>query len=1412
MTVRVLGPLDTGAEQLSPRERAILAALIVRLGSSVSPAELAEAYWGEDLPATWAQQIKTSIARIRRRLGHDAIATRGSAYAAGIEPDVIDAVRFERLVSTAGQHGLHDEHDRAIDAYTRALGLWRGAAYPELADWEPGVVEAMRLDEIRRSAEAELLDARLKTGDHRAVIPAAERLVREAPLREERWAILALANYQSGRQAEALAVLRAARGRLLDELGIEPGARLTQLETAILRQDPALDPVRPLPRVSQGCPYRGLAAFGPADADEFFGRDTEIDELLERVTAGSITAVTGPSGSGKSSLVLAGVVPRLIERGRRVHVMRPGSAAATELHRIVEDGAADLVVIDQAEELLHGGGTEIEPFCATAARFTAGGGAIMLTIRSDFLDEAAALPHVGTHLARGVYVLAPLSREAMRAAITEPATRAGLRLEPGLVELVLRDAADRSSTLPPLSHAMQETWVRREGITLTVEGYEAAGGIGGAIAQSAEELYQRLGEHDRELCRALMLRLVENAEDGMPIRRRVALEPLLDDPQRRAVVDALVASRLVVADGPVLQIVHEAVATALPRLEEWLQADADGARLMRHVASAADTWEIGGRREDDLLRGARLEAALEWAASADPDLTERERAFLEASDARRRAETEAVREQAARDRRQNCRLRWALAGAAMLLVASVVASGVAVVRGNEATAAAEETLIQAVTSTSGTLLDSNREMAALLAVQAYRRWPDDPRSADALMRVMTGVGPLMGNRFIPDAEWRIGASPIPGTSEVVVVRDGTHVGIHDLQTGELLRTVDTLDSSDWLIRPWVRVSPDGSTIAVVQHVPEPEAGPGEDDLDHWADELVHFYDVASGERIGAPVHVDDFSTTVSFNSDGSQLMWAHMGRIVLVERDSGRVRLSDPLLPVLPPPEDAQMRAEGAFAPGDGIVVSTRDDEALVLDSATFEVRRRIPLPPGTGSGDMVVGADGVGVTYGPEGITAFTVDGSVLWTRPALGSRCSRMAISSVRRLALCGDETGRLMRWNVDTGEQVGDEWRYQLGGGGELALSGDEAELLLMSAVSPSIPRLRLDGGGPAAATLGGPELTVVWGFDPTGRYVVLGDTDTFEGEQVPHYQVWDVHEKRVVLRIPEDVDAEEGALITDPRWVGDRLFVWLPDLETGLLPTAVIDPATGSLERTPLPLNTWWVFPDASGEIVYATLEDIPETEEAESQEVVAYEFPSWRRLPFRIDRVDAEGPVVSLSTTPDGNRIAVTEERGGADPFRTTVHSDDGTVLAAGLPRAQATVLLPDGTLVAAVAAGLELYDSATLTRLSVLPGPGEFVWHLTASKDGQVLAHASSGVGVTLIDGESRRRIGGMIPAGADSFSFLSPDGSGFITSGTTGVQYWTLDPEAHAEAACALVGREPSPEECHAYFAEFGEQHPICD
>ncbi|MDR7189622.1 DNA-binding SARP family transcriptional activator/energy-coupling factor transporter ATP-binding protein EcfA2 [Microbacterium sp. BE35] len=770
MAIRVLGPLDTGTEQtLSPRERVVLAALIVRAGRTVAPGDLAQACWGEDPPRTWPQQVKTCVARIRAGLGSAAIVTRGSEYSLGIDPATIDAFEFERLVSSARQHALHDEHDRAVDAYRRALELWRGEPYAELADWEPAAVEAERLIEIRDSAQEELLEARLAEGEHRAVIADAERLVRAAPLREDRWAILAIANYRAGRQAEALATVRAARVRLAEELGIDIGPRLGELESSMLQQDPALMLVKTRHRVSDTCPYRGLAAYSIVDADEFFGREGDIDTLLQRVRPGTLTAVVGASGSGKSSLVFAGLLPHASE-GRRVAVVTAGREAAAHLRaRIEQRGADDIVVVDQSEALFQLPEQEREELCTLVAGVLAAGSAVVLTLRSDFLDRATGLPHIGTLIGRGVYAIGPLSLAGLREAIEYPATRAGLRLEPGLVELVVRDADDRRSTLPHVSHALVETWIRREGATLTVAGYEASGGIVGAIAQSAESLYRSLDDEDAGACRSLMLRLVHRGVDGASVRRTAQLAPLVADPARRRVLDRLVTARLLATDGDEVSVAHEAVATAWPRLDGWLEEDAEGARLVATVATAAELWSGAGRRDEDLLRGARLHAALDWRDEAQPDLTAVERELLDASAEREQDEVRELGERAAREKRSNRRLRWAVGGAGVLLVAAIVGGSLAAIRGGEAQVAAENASVEALVATSLSLLDQDREAAALLAAEAYRRWPEDPRTRSALWGVMTNSGGVVAVHHGGDASvpW---LDVVPGTDTAVGCR------------------------------------------------------------------------------------------------------------------------------------------------------------------------------------------------------------------------------------------------------------------------------------------------------------------------------------------------------------------------------------------------------------------------------------------------------------------------------------------------------------------------------------------------------------------------------------------------------------------------------------------------------------------
>ena len=219
----------------------MVAALAVTPGQEVRPGELAEACWGESVPRTWTKQVQALVSRVRRRLGSGAILTTTQGYALGVDPETIDSVRFERLVERARRHRDDGDPERAIAGYERALALWRGPPFSDVAAWPPASVEAARLDEMRRAAEEDLLEAHLDCGEHHSVIAEAERLVRAEPLSERRWAILALALYRSGRQADALAALRRMRDELDVRLGVDPGAEITALETDILRQDPRLD-------------------------------------------------------------------------------------------------------------------------------------------------------------------------------------------------------------------------------------------------------------------------------------------------------------------------------------------------------------------------------------------------------------------------------------------------------------------------------------------------------------------------------------------------------------------------------------------------------------------------------------------------------------------------------------------------------------------------------------------------------------------------------------------------------------------------------------------------------------------------------------------------------------------------------------------------------------------------------------------------------------------------------------------------------------------------------------------------------------------------------------------------------------------------------------------------------------------
>ena len=326
--IGVLGPLtvDGNSAGLAPRDRVVLAALAMHPGEVISAERLADALWGEQPPTTWKKVVPGCVMRLRRALGAEAIETVADGYRLVVPGDEVDARRFERLVGRAHELLTLGEPERAAHLAGEALGLWRGRALDDLDGWDAGQIEAARLEELRRDAEELHIDAALKAGRYRDVLGEAQVRVAEAPLRERRWALLATAQYQAGRQGEALRTLHRARTVLATELGVDPGPELVALEQAVLRQDPTLAAHELGPEPTAVCPYPGLVAYEMGDADGFFGRDADVAECLRRLATAGVLAVVGPSGSGKSSLVRAGVAAALVRDHHRVVIVTPGRA------------------------------------------------------------------------------------------------------------------------------------------------------------------------------------------------------------------------------------------------------------------------------------------------------------------------------------------------------------------------------------------------------------------------------------------------------------------------------------------------------------------------------------------------------------------------------------------------------------------------------------------------------------------------------------------------------------------------------------------------------------------------------------------------------------------------------------------------------------------------------------------------------------------------------------------------------------------------------------------------------------------------------------------------------------------------------------------------------------------------------
>jgi DNA-binding SARP family transcriptional activator/WD40 repeat protein len=483
------------------------------------------------------------------------------------------------------------------------------------------------------------------------------------------------------------------------------------------------------------CPYKGLAPFDAVDADYFFGRERLVADLVARLVGAPLLGVVGPSGSGKSSVVRAGLLPALAggvlpgsNRWTR-ELIRPGDHPMHALRRAAgqfPDERRVVLVVDQFEEVFTAcaDGRERGEFVEAlvrAARDPEGAAVVVLAVRADFYGRCAAYPELSALLGANHVLVGPMTRDELLRAIELPARRAGLRLEPELVDRLLADCEGEPGALPLLSTALLELWQQRDGRHLRLAGYERTGGVRGAVARLAEAAYERLDTERQAVARRILLRLAGDDMHGAPVRRRVPLAELeadRDDDLRR-VLDVLTESRMITVSDGTVEVAHEALLREWPRLRGWLDEDTDGRRLHRRLSQAASEWSQGGRDRSDLYRGERLASAVEWRAEHELELNATEQQFLDAS-----------RAAAQRARR---RLQLVLAGVLALLV---VATSAALVALDQRGQARTEARAAEALALGGRALSEERLDRSLLLARQGVALDDTPATRDNLLAVL----------------------------------------------------------------------------------------------------------------------------------------------------------------------------------------------------------------------------------------------------------------------------------------------------------------------------------------------------------------------------------------------------------------------------------------------------------------------------------------------------------------------------------------------------------------------------------------------------------------------------------------------------------------------------------------------------